>query len=65
MPIDGVRTVKTNFDTEVLVKAKKQQEVEGKAAVKLIEESAVAQLQGQQNNQLRIKHPNSTLSIIA
>jgi len=61
MPIDGVRTVKSNFETEVLVKAKKQQEVEGEAAVKLIEESRAPQ----GAEQRRIKHPNSTLSIIA
>lgn len=61
MPIDGVKTVKSNYDTEVLVKARKQQEVEGEAAVKLIEESGAAK----GVEQRRIKHPNSTLSIIA
>jgi hypothetical protein len=61
MPIDGVKTVKSNYDTEVLVKARKKQEDEGEAAVKLIEEAGAAK----GAEQRRIKHPNSTLSIIA
>ncbi|MDX2019067.1 MAG: hypothetical protein SF187_02415 [Deltaproteobacteria bacterium] len=59
MPIDAV-SGPTSYDAEVLVKAKQQQKVEGEAAVKLIEESGAAQ-----QEQRRIKHPDSTISIVA
>ena len=60
MPISGV-SGPSDFNTEVLVKAKEQQQIEGQAAVKLIEESGAARAPETQ----RIKHPNSTLSVIA
>lgn len=62
MPINGVSTGATNYDTEVLVKAKEQQQVEGQAQVKMIEEARVT---NEGPEQRRIKHPNSTLSVIA
>lgn len=62
MPINGVSTGATNYDIEVLVKAKEQQQVEGQAQVRMIEE---ARVQSEGPEQRRIKHPNSTLSVIA
>lgn len=59
MPINSV-SGPTSYDAEVLVKAKQQQKIEGEAAVKLIEESGAAQ-----QEQRRIKHPDSTISIVA
>lgn len=59
MPINAVEG-STNYDTEMLVKAKEQQKTEGRANVKLIEEAAVRSPETE-----RARNPNSTLSVIA
>lgn len=59
MPVDPLATY-TSYDAEMLVKAKRQQQVEGQNAVRLIEEASVRAPEVE-----RLRNPDSTLSVMA
>ena len=59
MPISATDTV-TSYDAEMMVKAKKLQQVEGQNALRLIESAAVRSPETE-----RMRHPDATVSVLA
>lgn len=58
--MSSAQTVTTNYDTEMLVKVRQQQKVDGQNAVRLIETAAVRSPEVE-----RLRHPDSTISVLA